>query len=149
MIQLNKKQKVIVAGITITIIVIGGIAIYFYEKGKSQTTQATIPPDTDGNGNLITTPTDTNNDTQIATQIYNDCNGIDWFADHDENIYSNALALSNTDFVAMYNIFNTLYQSKSGYTLTGIINASYAVPFSPWSASKQAMLARLGNLNLP
>lgn len=143
----QQKKYGVIAGISF--VVLSVVGIYFYEQGKKHTTIAKLPYDTDANGNITNVPSDPALLSELSTEMYNDMVGISWFAEHDEDYYNQALAFSDTDFVALYNTFNTLYQSKINETLTGMINSCAAISGSAWSDAKSSMLAKLGNLNLP
>lgn len=130
----------------VTIVVVGLITgIYFYRQGKKQTTIAPLP--FDNNGTNI--PSDIPKITTIAEQMYNDMKGINW--KHDASIYGNALSLSNTDFVELYNIYNTKYQADMG-TLTESIAGEWSditlLGADAWNTVKKSMLDRLASLNL-
>jgi len=135
-------------GIAVFIIAASATVIYyFYKQGKNSAlvNQANLPPDlspsggTDSNANL----------SQIAQRMNADMSGLNILGWHDEVPYEDALALSNTDFVQLYNIYNALYQKDSGQTLTQWINAESYQPLSAWQAVQQAMIQRLTSLNLP
>jgi hypothetical protein len=138
---------------------------YFYEQGKKTTTIATLPYDataasiaaagtsTDSSGvtssNSSNTPSDPTALSSLATQMYDDMHGISWFTDHNEDLYNQALAYSDTDFVALYNTYNAKYQVSDGRTLTAMITSCWSIVDTPWATTKAAMLERLGLLNLP
>ena len=142
------KKEYIYTGLTI-LLVLGGIGYYAYSQGKKSTTIAPIPYDTGTGGGVQTNPENIPYLTQLATQIKEDIEGINLFVGHNTNLYVSALALSNTDFVALYNIFNTLFQSEFEETLTEMIEGEAAPELSDFAELFNAMLARLGSLNLP
>lgn len=132
------------------VVIVGVIAYYFYQKGKAKPTIENLPPDLSGTTTTTgTTPTSNSQLQELAGQIYEDAIGANVFSNHDESIYERALALSNTDFVQLYNIFNSLYQPELKETLHAIIDDQWAIPYTPWETIKNAMLNRFNSLHLP
>ena len=145
--EAKQKKILVIAGISATVIAI--VAIWAYLDGKATTTIAALPYDTDVNGNVTNAPSDPALLSQLATEMHNDMSGVSWFTDHDEDYYNQALALSDTDFVALYNTYNTKYQQQDSKTLTAMITSCWSTPLTQWATTKSAMLTKLGNLNLP
>lgn len=131
-----------IIGIVILLIIIG-LSIYFYNQGSSTVKQAQLPPN-DATGQNLT-------DSQIsqyAAQVHGDCHGIDWFADHDESIYAPILAMGNYDFVRLYNSYNVQYQPTDKQDMYGVINSSWAIPLSAWSATKASLISKFASNNI-
>ena len=118
---------------------------YFYSQGKKTTTIAKVPTDSAG----ASTASSSGTLTALSASLHSDMSGIDWLANHDESIFQQALTLSDTDFVNLYNDYNTTYQAADSKTLTAMINACYSIPFTAFATDKAAMISRLGKLNLP
>ncbi len=115
------KQILITAVIVFLIIAL--ISFHFYRKGK-KTTTIVQPPADNGTGPAVNVPTTTI--TAIANDLHTDMDGFN-FSGHDVKPYQELMALSNTDFVRVYNTFNTLFQGPSGQTLREWIESeSYA-----------------------
>ncbi len=130
-------------------LIAGGVCWYFYRQGKNEVTIKKDVYDTkNGTGPPTNKPDNIHYLTQLAGQIHDDLDGINLFANHDETIYNNVLALSNTDFVAFYNIWNTLYQQDYGKPLKAAIEEHGALPLTPWATVKETILTRMNNLNL-
>lgn len=140
---MKKNAVYIIAGSALVL----GVLYFVYKQGKKSPSIAPIPTDTGGSsGSGVSLP---NGDLiSLAGEIYRDCIGLDIFAAHDESIYQRALALSNTDFVRLYNIFNSAYQPMIEDTMRGLINDQWAIPYSPWATIREAMMKRFDTLNL-
>jgi hypothetical protein len=112
------KTTIIITIIVIVLIMI--IAAYFYYQGKKTTTIAKVPVDN---------PDGTNNPSgvgdgvisQISGDLHSDMNGWNILG-HNVTPYQQLVALSDTDFVRVYNLFNTNYEPASKETLIGWIN---------------------------
>ena len=141
---MEKKTKNIlyIAGAILLFLIL--LSAYFYSKGKKTTTIAPLPPDAAG----VATASSSADVSKLSSDLYSDMKGISWLANHNEVPYQEALTLSDTDFVKLYNDYNTKYQSLDGRTLTAWINACSAIPFTPFDTVKTAMISRLGKLNL-
>ena len=138
--MLNKKQIIIVGAVLLFLVV---LAYIFYKRGKKQVTLQSAPGELPGNpssGNV----TGASNDEikRIANNLYADMNGFNGLG-HDYEPYRNALLLNDPDLVKLYNAFNTMYQSKSGQTLTQwILSERYYYPGDP-----SLLVQRLKKLN--
>lgn len=139
------KRKLIIG--TFLFLVFVAILWYAYRQGKKTTTIAKLPTDNVGSGTQSTGVGDAMI-SGTATSLYNDMKGLNLFGYHNEQPYSDAMTYSDTDFVKLYNIFNTKYQKDSSATLTEWINGESAVPYSPFDTIKTSFVARLGKLNL-
>jgi hypothetical protein len=126
----------------------GGVAYYFYSQGKQTTTIKKDVYDTNPDGNPTNVPQNIPYLTQLAGQVYDDLNGINLFANHNEQLYDETMSLSNTDFVGFYNIWNDTYQQEYGKPLKAAIEEHGALPFTPWATVKDAVLARMDTLKL-
>lgn len=144
-IPVNKSKyttkQIAVAGIILLILIIG-FAYYFYSQGKKTTTIAAIPVDQ---------PTGTNNSagvsdseiSQISSDLHADMDGFN-YAGHNVEPYQKLDGLSDTDFVKVYNLFNTNYQPASKETLKGWIDdEDYA-----FNDVVESIIARMGRLDL-
>ena len=92
------------------VVIIVAFSIWFYIKGKKKTTIATVPVDSptgENNPNAVSTA----DITQLANELYNDMNGFNW-SGHDVTPYQKLDSLSDTDFVNVYNTFNTLHTGE-------------------------------------
>lgn len=123
---------------------------WFYKEGKKDASvqQADLPPD-DTNGS----PETESRLLQIAGNIYNDIKGLNAVG-HKISVYEDALALSDYDFVRMYNLWNIKYSktivawySAGVSSLTEAIRNEPAIPFTQWETIKRSMLTRLSKLN--
>ena len=137
----NKEYLYFTAG---TIIIFAIVGIYFYRQGKKEITIAPLPGDNTGDNQ----PQDIPGLSSLAQEIYNDCNGLNWGTNHDEDIYKRALALNATNFVELYNIWNTKFQPITSETLTEYISDQWSLPGTQWRITKETMIARLGHENL-
>lgn len=132
----------------VALVVLVSVAIYFYKKGKKQVSVQVLPYDVageptgtgqPGTGNGIS-----NNQIKVLVQkLYDDMSGFNW-SGHDQAPYQEMSTLSDTDFVRVYNLFNTLYQKESEQTLREWIdNEKYAFSFLT-----DSILQRMAKLNL-
>lgn len=127
--MLNKKQIIIVGAVLLFLVI---LAYIFYKRGKAQVTLQSAPgelPGSPSSGNI----TGASNDEikRIANNLYADMNGFNGLG-HTYEPYNQALLLNDADLVKLYNAFNTMYQSKSGQTLTQwILSERYLQPNSP------------------
>lgn len=147
--KLTTKQILItIAVITVILIAVG---LWFYSKGKKQTTIKEPPLDnpilndgTNGTG-VINNPNSVSSSeiTAISNDLFEDMSGFNW-SGHNVEPYQRLSALSDTDFVNVYNVFNNAYQSQSGATLKQWIEAeSYA-----FNDVTDSIKERMGRLNL-
>lgn len=143
----TKIYLYIAAAILVLIII---LSVFFYFKGKkkgsSQTSIQYLPGDLPyGTPNQPGATTGASNSTikSIAERLHQDMDGFNIWG-HDMQPYQDAIILSDTDFVKLYNTYNGLYQSSSGETLTQWIeNEKF------WENDiTDAMLNRLAQLNL-
>lgn len=146
--KFTTKQILIAA--VIVFIIIAGIAIYFYRKGKKTTTIAPVPVDNPG-GAAGTSATNTAGVSvaeisKVADDLHTEMDGFNWT--RDTAPYHALLLLGNADFVNVYNTFNTKYQAASGYTLKGWIEGEKSIHDTDFDAAKADILSRMGALNL-
>ena len=142
-----KKEQLFFSAFVI--VVVGGLSYYFYQKGKEQPTTRDLPFDIkDKDGLPIKSPSDNSSLQMLAQNINSDLSGFNFLGQHDETPYQIALSLSNTDFVQLYNIYNTYFQPDSKETLTKWIENDKSIFYSPFETIKQAILKRLYSLDL-
>lgn len=142
------KQNLIYAGAGI--LVIAGIGYYFYRQGKKQTTQAQLPPNDNPKEPETNTPSgaSTAELTAIAAGLYGDMKGFN-ITGHNPAPYQSAVALSDYDFVKMYNIFNAKYQALEGETLTQMFDGETYIFLGDTGGSVyMAFKNKLNKLNL-
>ncbi len=139
--KVSVSTKAIVISFIVIVIL---VAVLFYIKGRKTVTIAKLPTDPGGNA----TAASEGEISRIATALYNDMNGFNWFFSHSTAPYSDALTLSDTDFVKLYNFFNTKYQKESGETLVGWMNAENVLPTDSIYTLMGQMNSRFGKLNL-
>lgn len=132
---------VVVAGVA-------GFAYYWYRQGAKKPTIAGLPADQQAGGGSSNVPSNNARLEQISEQIYRDGKGFNIFGNHDEVPYQDALALSNTDFVQLYNIWNSLHQAEFSETLKGFIEDQWAIPYTPFDTAKSAILKKFDTLDL-
>lgn len=137
--KVSTKQFLIIAGIVLVVFII--IGIWFYRKGKKQTTIAPLPLDNPDANNAY--GVSFSELLQIADAMHKDMDGLNLLG-HDVTPYEKYAALSDTDFVKVYNVYNEKYQKESGETLKEWIESeSYA-----FDDVTDSILARMGRLNL-
>jgi len=130
--------------VTVLILLVG-LAYFFYRKGKKTVSIQTLPSDLPGDVSGGTAVAGASNDQikLVANGLFTDMDGYNW-SGHNYEPYNQAIAFSDTDLVKLYNAFNTLYQADSGQTLKQWIESeSYAFADIP-----QSLLARFAKLNL-
>jgi hypothetical protein len=64
-------------------------------------------------------------------------------------VYQQALALSDGDFIRLYNIYNELYQEMDSETLTYAVSGELSWLNNAFELVKEEFLARCAALNLP
>ena len=144
---MDKKTKTYLIVGLVALLLIIGVALFFYFKGKKTTTQAPLLIDNPdgqptGQGNNVY-GVSAGEISRISDALHNDMAGFNLFG-HDVQPYQDLIALSDTDFGKVYNDFNTKYQPNSGSTLTGWINSeSFA-----FNDVADSIRQRLGRLNL-
>ena len=70
---------------------------------------------------------------------------------HSSDIWQPALALSDTDFIALNNQFNLMFQTSSGQDFKQWVSTEYGFslnPFNPWPTIQTTILNRLAKLNI-
>jgi len=138
----DKKNIYIYGG---GVLLIAAMVYYAYKQGKKQTTIAPLPESDIPSGQ--TNETDENLSI-LATNLHDEMSGFNW-SGHDVEPYKKAVLLSDIDFVRLYNIFNTKYQSTSGETLTGWFNSeTFFVLGSADNSIYQTFSDNLSKLNL-
>jgi len=138
----DKKSLYIYGG---GVLLIAALVYYAYKQGKKQTTIAPLPKSDIPTGQ--TGETDENLSI-LATNLHDEMSGFNWNG-HDVEPYKKAVLLSDIDFVRLYNIFNTKYQSASGETLTGWFNSeTFFVLGSADNSIYQTFSDNLSKLNL-
>lgn len=142
-----KTRTIIIIAIIILIIVIA-IAIYFYQKGKKTTTIAPVPIDRPGDtsGGNNTAGASDGELKQLAVDLFTEMDGFN--ATRDYIPYDRLLLLSDTDFVNVYNIFNTKYQGSSGETLVEWVAGEKYIWDDRFKTIKQNIASRAGRLGL-
>lgn len=141
----NTKTILIVLAVLVVLIV--GVAFYYYRKGKKQVTIQAPPLDnpTGGNGSQQNNPYGVS-DSQIlaiAGSLHKDMEGFNWNG-HDIEPFQNLNALSDSDFVRVYNVFNSKYQAESEETLKQWIESETFV----FDDVIDSILSRMARLNL-
>ena len=126
------------------------VAWYFYSRGKKTTTIAPLPIDDPTTGTTSNLSGTSDADiSSLATELFTDLDEYDFFGNHDAAPYNDALAMSDTSFVKLYNFYNTKYQVEDdGQTLAMKVAGQNAIPYTSWDALRDGMLKRFGKLNL-
>ncbi len=140
--KLTKKQQNILFWTLFIGTLGGGVGLYFYLQGKKQPTFVT-PPD-EGGGTLPDPEIQ-----QIASSVYADMKGVNVFGHNVQLWTSQVTTLSNTDFVRLYNAFNSKYQPDSGQTFTQWVQNETNLLLPQWTVVQQTVLNRCASLNLP
>lgn len=141
--KLSTKQILIISAIVLVVFVIVGI--WFYRKGTRQITIQEPPlddPETDAGANNPYAVSKSEI-LQVVDGLYRDMQGFNW-SGHDIEPFEKLQSLSDTDFVNVYNVFNSKYQQESQETLKEWIESeSFA-----FDDIIDSILARMGRLNL-
>jgi hypothetical protein len=111
--KLTTKQLLIIAGVVLVIFIV--IGVWFYRKGKRKVTIQPPPLDDPGSGTVASGVSNAEI-LSISGALHKDMDGFN-YAGHDVEPYQRLNALSDTDFVKVYNVFNAAYQPDSGETL--------------------------------
>jgi hypothetical protein len=141
---LEKEHKKYLIAIIVALLIIAGIAFYFYKQGKKTVTIQQLPGQLPGDSTGTNETGASNDEIKLIVEgLYKDMKGFNWLG-HNYEPYDQANELNDTDLVKLYNAFNTIYQTDSGQTLTQwISNESYFSGTSP-----HLLLARFAKLNL-
>lgn len=142
--KVSTKQLLIIVAVVFVIFI--AIGIWFYRKGKKTTTIAPVPNDNPNSNSPANNPAGVS-DAQIAQirdELYNEMNGVSLW--RDTTPFINYMGLSDTDFVRVYNAFNSKYQAEGNGTLKDWIDSEYGI--GEFGTVKDQILSRMGRLNL-
>lgn len=144
----NIKSTLIIA--LVVILIVAAVAYYFYKKGASKTVIATPVKDSPNSNDPSNNPTAISETDvkDLAFSIHEDLSGLNVIG-HDLTPYQRLLSLSDTDFVRVYNSYNSQYQQSDGETLCQAINNDVVnIWFQAWSSLVTSMNERFSKLNL-
>ncbi len=130
------------------LILIVSIAFYFYHSGKKTTTLQAVPGDVPGSHDANNNPAGASNTDilELANELHQDMKGTNFFG-HNNDLFSKLLTYSDTDFVRLYNAFNTLYQQEGQGTFIQWVKDETNVTGN-FITLKDAILDRGAKLNL-
>jgi len=142
--KVSTKQFLIIGAVILVVFII--IGIWFYRKGKKQVTIAEVPFDSPFESSNSNNPYSVSDSelVELSDRLYREMDGFGIWRDADP--YKDLIKLSDTDFVKVYNIFNTNHQSKSGETLKKWIENEYVI--GELASYIKSILDRMGRLNL-
>ena len=143
------KNKKAVAIVLIIIV----IAVIFYRKGKNKTTIADLPKDEPSNGetgnggvNLSGSQVSVNQLALYASLLYDDITCF--FCSRNGKLYADLALLSDTDLVKLYNVYNTMYQSKLKETMLQSLQNEVTDVFFSAQQNMASIIKRLQKYNL-
>jgi len=110
--NLSNKQIIILVSVVVLVIIIVLYMTYIAGKKASSTSQAKAPSDVIG---VPLTEEETQYLDALAVSLYNDMKGVNWNWNGD--IYDELSLLSDSNLVALSNIFNFKFEKDSGETL--------------------------------
>lgn len=86
---------------------------------------------------------------QLAGKLHADLDGVNTFG-HDNQAYQDLLAMSDTDFIRVYNEFNHRFQKDSGQTFHQWLNneETWIQVGSKWPPLRDAAIQRMNKLKL-
>lgn len=132
---LNKNKRYI-----FVIIVAGGILYYVYTQGKNKSPKdVVLPPDIQPNGASNYNPG------TITDRIYNDINCV--FCLHTSAPYDEALKLSNSQLVSVWNDWNKRYWKKNKETLSAALLGESSIN-QIWGNVTKTLVDRYKSLGL-
>lgn len=142
---MTNKQIIIIVSIVVVILL---VAFYLtYRAGKKMTDPNKVKIGSDEAGTTALTQQEVDSLKALALSIHSDMDGLNWKG-WNNSLYEKAGLLSDTELVALSNIFNTLYENESGQTFLQWLNAenfSYgSVEFGIQIESLKARLVNLG-----
>jgi hypothetical protein len=145
------NPKVALLVIVAIVIVIVLLFYYFYKQGQGAPVQAPLPYDTTTSQNPnVSTPGASASQSQltsIAQAINQDLTGVN--IQHNPTPYQNALALSNTDFVALYNTYNSTYYPSGNGTMKTDIDGEWDWLWpTEWQGLQQSLDQRFASNQL-
>lgn len=130
------------------LVIIVAFSFYFYKKGKKTTSIQDLPGDLPNSTNQNNNPAGVSNSEilQLVSDLYEDMNGVNFWG-HDNSLFQKLLTYSDTDFVKVYNTFNSKYQADSGETFTQWLTNETNVTGN-FMVLKESILNRCAKLNL-
>lgn len=140
--DLSAKTKLFVIGGVILLFAIILWLVWRAGKNKSTTTVNLSSGNSDAGGALASEA----EIKQLAEKVHNDLDGLNFFG-HSNEVWSQVLALSDTDLTRLYNQFNMVYQDKDSGGLVKWVSNDPAIIGSQWSVTKDALLTRFAKLN--
>lgn len=142
--KVSTKQLLIVIGVVLLIVI--AVGIWFYRKGKKQTTIAAPPADNAGGGATNNNPAGVSNSeiSMLADALYQEMDGVSLWRNIDP--YIDLMVLSDTDFVKVYNMFNTKHQAEGDGTLKEWIESESGI--GEFATVQAAIVARMARLSL-
>ena len=140
------RTMVIIGAIVFVIIV--AVGIYFYTRGKKTVTIQPPPMDDPNSTGADNNPGGVGSASilKLVGELYAAMKGVN--VDTDVTPFNDLMELSDTDFVNVYNTFNSKYQKDSGETLYEWVYNEKAGWFSDFGAVKKSVLNRMKRLNL-
>lgn len=127
-----KANSTTITIVTISFLVLIVLVFFVLKKiAKSRPPAAAVVPD-DANPGYVGAPFTTaeqNTLTGIAARINNDVSGIS-LSGHDNDLYQEALNLSDRMVTGLYNTYNAAYFTQFNQTLTQVLNGEIE-PFGP------------------
>ncbi len=137
----------------VALIIYASIAIYIIWKigKKSGTFKANKPP-SDSNWGKDLTETESNNIRRISQRLFRDMDSYMvsvGLKERDVEAYKQLLALSNTEFVGVYNDFGDLYYDKDKGTLKQwVFDESFSYTWGASGDLRETILEKMETLNL-
>ncbi|MBS1645701.1 MAG: hypothetical protein JST67_00025 [Bacteroidetes bacterium] len=143
----NIKTTLIISVVVILLLI--SISWYFYYKGSKKTVIAPLVQDNPSSQSSQNNPAGISDTDvkQISSDIENEIHGYHVLG-HDPTPYQRLLSLSDTDFVRVYNQWNTDYQQSEGQTLAKMVAGEWVLYDPAWDALQTSMNERFSKLNL-
>lgn len=144
----KNTQTLIVVGAVLFILIILGVVIYFWAKSKGKaegTINITAPPTDNPTGNTSVSSSEAEIQS-VASELYQDMKGAAW--GHEIAPWKRWLQMSDTDFVRVYNQFNTDHQVESQETMKQWVEGEQGWTQLDWTELKNTALTRMAKLNL-
>ncbi len=140
---ISSNIKLIVIGVILLIVMIAAILLYHAGKKRGQG-QGTVNISNPGSDTGEKLGSDEIN--VLVEKLYNDMSGTN--VTHDTPAWEQFLALSNTDFINVYNEFNHKYQIDSKESMKSWVADESSWYNLTWDALQKSVLLRMDKLNL-
>ena len=141
---MNKRALIIVSVSILVFIIILVIVYYMGKRAKQKASQTKVG--SDEAGTTVLTQAEIDKLKALAIALHNDMDGINF--SYQDDLYEKMNLLSDTQLVALSNIFNVMYESESGETFLQWFDGEYwkqeGILFSEFILDLKKRMVNLG-----